>query len=132
MKSLFTGIYSSSESAVSSTQLIYSFTSFLICLFILLSLLIYIFFKSIAWNLLSRIPYSVIPFPFPDSGFHLLVLPWLNLVWLRHMFIERRYIENVTSKAIYTGFFYGKRIILWLTITTFQVSILLFSSYPRR
>ena len=52
---------------------------FLICLFILLSLLIYIFFKSIAWNLLSQIPYSVsvsvIPFPFPDSGFHVLVLP---------------------------------------------------------
>ena len=35
------------------------------------------FFKSIAWNLLSRIPYSVsvIPFPFPDSGCRVLVLP---------------------------------------------------------
>ena len=35
------------------------------------------FFKSIAWNLLSQIPYSVsmIPFPFPDSGFRVLVLP---------------------------------------------------------
>ena len=39
-----------------------------------------IFFKSIAWNLLSQIPYSVsvsvsvIPFPFPDSGFRVLVL----------------------------------------------------------
>ena len=44
-----------------------------------------IFFKSIAWNLLSQIPYSVsvsvIPFPFPDSGFHVLVLPIkLNLL----------------------------------------------------
>ena len=33
------------------------------------------FFKSIAWNLLSQIPYSVsvsvIPFPFPDSGFRI-------------------------------------------------------------
>ena len=40
-----------------------------------------LFFKSIAWNLLSQIPYSVsvsvsmIPFPFPDSGFRVLVLP---------------------------------------------------------
>ena len=37
------------------------------------------FFKSIAWNLLSRIAYyvsvSVIPFPFPDSEFCVLVLP---------------------------------------------------------
>ena len=34
-----------------------------------------LFFKSIAWNLLSQIPYSVsvsvIPFPFPDSGFRI-------------------------------------------------------------
>ena len=41
------------------------------------------FFKLIAWNLLSRIPYSVsvsmipfsFPFPFPDSVFLVLVLP---------------------------------------------------------
>ena len=43
MKSLFTGIDSSSDTAVSSTQLIYSFMSFFICLVILLSLLTFFF-----------------------------------------------------------------------------------------
>ena len=78
IKSLFTGIDSSSNTAVSSTQLIYSFMSFLfICSFILLSLLMFFFFKSIAWNLLSRIPFPFL-FPFPDSGLHVLVLPIYN------------------------------------------------------
>ena len=53
--------------------------SFFNCLFIFLSLLTFFFFKSIAWNLLLRIPYSdsvsVSGFPIPDSGFHLLVRP---------------------------------------------------------
>ena len=52
--------------------------SFFNCLFIFLSLLTF-FFKSIAWNLLSRIPYSdsvsVSGFPIPDSGLHILVRP---------------------------------------------------------
>ena len=71
----FTGIDSSSDTAVSSTLLIYSFLSFFeICLFILLSFLTF-FFKSIAWNLLSRNPYSIsisVPvsvIPLPDSVF---------------------------------------------------------------
>ena len=71
---------SSNETAVSSTQLIYSF----IALYVLFNLFNYFiviadifFFKSIAWNLLSRIPYSVsvIPLTFPDSGCRVLVLP---------------------------------------------------------
>ena len=64
--------------AVSSTHLIYSLMSFFfICLFIFFVIVDIFFFKSIAWNLLSRIPYSVsvILFPFPDSRFRVLVLP---------------------------------------------------------
>ena len=68
---------SSNETAVSSTQLIYSF----IALYVLFNLFNYFiviadifFFKLIAWNLLSRIPYSVsvIPLTFPDSRFRIL------------------------------------------------------------
>ena len=72
MKSLFTGIDSSSHTAVSSAQVIYSFC--LICLFILLSLLTYFFTNPSLGAFLHgfRIPF---PFPFPDSGFHVLVLP---------------------------------------------------------
>ena len=81
MKSLFTGIDSSSHTAVSSAQVIYSFFLNLFIYFIVIANIF--FYKSIAWSLLSRIPYSVsvIPFPFPfpflfpDSGFHVLVLP---------------------------------------------------------
>ena len=62
IKSLFTGIDSSSDTAVSSTQLTYSFMSFFICLFILLLLLINrslgTFFHGFR-----------IQFPFPDSMF---------------------------------------------------------------
>ena len=70
MKSrLFTGIDSSSHTAVSSAQVVYFFNLFLY--FIVIANIFV--FKSIAWNLLSRISYSVsvsvIPFPFPDSMF---------------------------------------------------------------
>ena len=73
IKSLFTGIDSSSDTAVSSTQLIYSFMPFFICLFILLSLLTYFFFESIAWTFFHgfRIPIPWFRFHFriPDSMF---------------------------------------------------------------
>ena len=61
MKSLFTGMDSSSHTKVSSTQLIYSFMSFfnLFIYFTVIANIYIYFFKSIAWNLLSRIPYSV-------------------------------------------------------------------------
>ena len=68
MKSLFTGIDSSSHTAVCSAQVINSLMSLFypfIYSFVITNLF---FFKSIAWNLLSRIP-------FPDSGFRVLVLP---------------------------------------------------------
>ena len=71
MKSLFTGIDFSRHTAVSSTQIIYSFMSlFHLFIYFILIANIY-FFKSIAWNLLSRIPYSVSVIPFPDSGFRI-------------------------------------------------------------
>ena len=73
MKSLFTGIDSSSHTAVSSAQVINSFMS-LFYLFISFFVIANFFFKSIAWNF-SRIPF---PFPFPwfrfripDSGFRI-------------------------------------------------------------
>ena len=66
MKSLFNGINSSKRWY--SSLLCPSYLLFFICFFILLWLLVHIFFKSIAWNLLSRIPYYV-------SGLHVLVLP---------------------------------------------------------
>ena len=75
IKSLFTGTDSSSDTAVSSTQLIYSFMSFFNLFIYFIVIANTFFFKSIAWNLLSRIPYSVsvslfvIPFPFPDYMF---------------------------------------------------------------
>ena len=60
IKSFFTGIDSSSDTAVSSTQLIYSFMYVFFYLFSYFFVIADIFFfKSIAWNLLSRIPYSV-------------------------------------------------------------------------
>ena len=71
-----------------STPLVYS-TNLFIYLFLFYLFIYFIvianifFFKSIAWNLFSRIPYSVsvsvsvIPFPFPYSGFHVLVLPFV-------------------------------------------------------
>ena len=83
----------SPESTPRGTQqspLLYSANLFICAFFYLFIYCIVIaniiFFKSIAWNLLSQIPYSVsvsvsvsvIPFPFPDSGFRVLVLPHLN------------------------------------------------------
>ena len=70
MKSLFTGIDSSSHTAVSSAQVIYSF--FKICLFILLSLLTYFFTNRSLGAFFHgfRIPFPF-PFPFPDSGFRI-------------------------------------------------------------
>ena len=69
MKSLFTEIYSSSHTVVSSAQVVYFFNLFLY--FIVIANIFV--FKSIAWNLLSQIScsvsVSVIPFPFPDSMF---------------------------------------------------------------
>ena len=65
MKSLFTGIYSSRNTIVASAhacQVIYWFI-YLFYLFIVLSLLLLFFFKSIVWNL-SQIPYSVCRFRF--------------------------------------------------------------------
>ena len=62
MKSVFTGIDSSSHTAVSSAQVINSFVS-LLYLFISFFVIANFFFKSIAWNL-SRIPFPF-PFPFP-------------------------------------------------------------------
>ena len=64
MKSVFTGIDSSSHTAVSSAQVINSFMS-LFYLFISFFVIANFFFKSIAWN------FSRIPFPFPDSGFRI-------------------------------------------------------------
>ena len=58
---LFTGIDSSSDIAVSShcTQLIYSFVSFFNLFIYFIVIANILFFKLIAWNLLSQIPYSV-------------------------------------------------------------------------
>ena len=91
MKSLFTGIDSSSHIAVSSAQVIYSF--FFLNLFFCFIVIANIFFyKSIAWSLLSRIPYSVslIPLRFHDSvsvsGFP---IPYFSAA-------QRSYLERVT------------------------------------
>ena len=71
MKSLFTGIHSSSHTAVSSTQVIYSFMSFFkICLFILLSLLYFFSNRSLGTF------FHGFRIPFPGTAFHILVLPW--------------------------------------------------------
>ena len=76
IKSLFTGIVSRDTAvlAVSSTHLNYSFVFFYLFIYFFVTANIF-FFKSITWNLLSRIPYSVsvsvIPYPFPDSGFRI-------------------------------------------------------------
>ena len=79
IKSLVTGIVSRDTAvlAVSSTHLNYSFMSFFYLFIYFFVTANIFFFKSITWNLLSRIPYSVsvIPYPFPDSGFYVLVLP---------------------------------------------------------
>ena len=75
MKSLFTGIDSSSHTAVSSAQVIYSYFFYLFIYFVVIANIF--FYKSTAWSLLSRIPYSVsvIPVLFSDSEFRVLVLP---------------------------------------------------------
>ena len=80
MKSLFTGIDSSSHTAVSSAQVIYSFMSvFFLSVYLqqfIVIAYIYIFFSNRSLgNLLSWIPYSVSLIPFPDSRFNVLVLP---------------------------------------------------------
>ena len=62
-----------------------------ICLFILLSLLIYIFVKSIAWNLLSRIPYSV-----SVSGFQ---IPCFSAAVLKN---KRLFARQLTSDYLST------------------------------
>ena len=77
IKSLFTGIDSRDTAvlAVSSTHLIYSFMSyFFIRLFIFLSLLTFFFSNRLLGTFFHgfRIPF---PFPFPNSGFRVLVLP---------------------------------------------------------
>ena len=74
MKSLFTEIDSSSHTAVSSTQVIYSYFFNPFIYFVVIANIF--FYKSTAWSLLSRIPYSisVILVLFPDSGFCVLVL----------------------------------------------------------
>ena len=61
IKSLFTGIDSRDTAvlAVSSTRLIYSFMSFFYLFIYFFVIANIFFFKSIASNLLSRIPYSV-------------------------------------------------------------------------
>ena len=83
----FTGIDFSSHIAVSSAQVIYSlfifhfYSCLFFYLFIYFIVIAYIFFfNSNAWNLLSRILYSVSVsvIPFPDSGFHVLVLPQIT------------------------------------------------------
>ena len=81
MKSLFTGIDSSSHTAVSFAQVIYSFMSFFKKSVYLIYFIANFIFKSITWNLFSRIPYyisiavSVSVITFPDSRFRVLVLP---------------------------------------------------------
>ena len=82
-------------------------------LFIYFVVIANIFFKSIAWNLLSRIPYSVsvsvsvsvIPFPFPDSGFHILVLPIFNHVTclLGNRINSFAQVDNVAQKHWQSG-----------------------------
>ena len=73
--------------------------------------LIYIyFFKSIAWNPLSRIPFPFAVFPFlfpfpwfrfriPDSGFHVLVLPMKYSVHLA-LDVQRRLESAKVKKSI--------------------------------
>ena len=98
--------------------------SFFICLFTLLSLLLF-FFKSIAWNLLSQIPYSVsvavIPFPFPDYGLRVLVLPRFERIlviciylWKKRIFHQKTHtvilvIHYVTLKYERNRIFYPCR-----------------------
>ena len=82
IKSLFTGIDSRDTAvlAVSSTHLIYSFTSFFFYLFIyfFLSLLTFFFSNQSLGTFFHgfRVPFPFpFPFPFPNSGFRVLVLP---------------------------------------------------------
>ena len=94
IKSIFTGIDSSSDTAVSSSQLIYSFVSFSFYLFIYFIVIanIYIFqidrLEPSFTDSAFRIPYSV-----SVSGFHVLVLSYWNAVirewdrWSCHLYV---------------------------------------------
>ena len=100
MKSIFTGIDSSSHTAASSAQVIYSFMSFFKNLFIYFIVIANIFFyKAIAWRLLSRIPYSVsvIPVPLPDSGFR---IPSFSAAGIRQQIKGENRHENRHSSFI--------------------------------
>ena len=70
MKSLFTGMDSSSHTAVSSAQVIYSFMSFLkksVCLIYFIANMFFFSNRSLGTFFHGfRIPF---PFPFPDSMF---------------------------------------------------------------
>ena len=82
--------------AVSSTHLICSLMSFFYLFIYFFVIADIFFFKSIAWNLLSRIPYfvSVILFPFPDPRFRVLVLPRIlftfSAFWVTHCALRRK------------------------------------------
>ena len=106
IKRLFTGIDSSSDIAglLSSTQLIYSFVSFFICLFISLSLLIFFFSNRSLGTFFHKFR---IPFPFPDSGFRVLVLPV-------HWFV------NLARKS---GFFFLSCLMSLFEINFFELSV---------
>ena len=66
IKSLFTGIDSSSDTAVSSSQLIYSFMTFFY---------LFIYFIVITKIYFFQTVFHGFRVPFPHSGFHVLALP---------------------------------------------------------
>ena len=74
MKSLFTGIDSSSHTAVSSAHVINSFMS-LFYLFISFFVIANFFFLSRSLGTFHGFRFR---FRIPDSGFHVLVLPFLK------------------------------------------------------
>ena len=95
IKSLFSGIDFSSDTAVSSTQLIYSFLSiFFISLFILLSLLIYIFSNRSLGTFFHEFR---IPFPwFRDSvSVSGLPIPCFSAAVLLYVLISKTATLNV-------------------------------------
>ena len=79
----------------SANLFIYFF--FFISLFILLSLLIYIFFSN--RSLRTFFHGFPIPFPFPDSGFHVLVLPsFMEIYFIFGSFTLIRHLEFCKTK----------------------------------
>ena len=126
IKSIFTGIDSSSDTAVSSSQLIYSFVSFFnLSIYFIVIANIYIFSNRSLGTFFHgfRIPYSV-----SVSGFHAIVLSYWNAVirewdrWSCHLYVaSHSQIKLSVSRIIsYHVYLYLKNLTsykLWFLIS---------------